>query len=126
MATVLALDVGSSSVRAQPFDEQGEPTDELRQEHYDGRDPDQIVALSRKVLDGAEPDGVSCFGHSLIPLGADGKPLTELLGWMLERSGKPGEARQAFRAADELKKFRRPDGDGPPPGDRPPPGRPIR
>ena len=86
MATVLALDVGSSSVRAQSFDEQGEPVDELRQERYDGRDPDEIVALSRKVLDGAEPHGISSFGHSLIPLDRKGKPLTELLGWRDTRS----------------------------------------
>ena len=91
MATVLALDVGSSSVRAQWFDEQGEPTDELRQERYDGRDPDEIVALSRKVLDGADPDGISSFGHSLIPLDAKGKPLTELLGWRDTRSAEAAE-----------------------------------
>ena len=91
MATVLALDVGSSSVRAQRFDEQGEPVDELRQERYDGRDPDEIVALSRKVLDGAEPDGISSFGHSLIPLDGNGKPLTELLGWRDTRSADAAE-----------------------------------
>jgi gluconokinase len=91
VATVLALDVGSSSVRAQRFDEHGEPTDELRQEHYDGRDPDEIVALSRTVLDGAEPDGISCFGHSLIPLDKHGKPLTELLGWRDTRSADAAE-----------------------------------
>ena len=88
MATVLALDVGSSSVRAQRFDGHGEPVDQLRQERYDGRDPDEIVALCRKVLDGAEPDGISCFGHSLIPLDAKGKPLTELLGWRDTRSAE--------------------------------------
>ena len=38
MATVLALDVGSSSVRAQRFDEQAEPVDERRQARYDGGD----------------------------------------------------------------------------------------
>jgi gluconokinase len=91
VATVLALDVGSSSVRAQRFDERGEPVDELRQERYDGRDPDEIVALSRTVLDGDEPDGISCFGHSLIPLDADGKPLTELLGWRDTRSADAAE-----------------------------------
>ncbi|HEX6787801.1 MAG TPA: gluconokinase [Gaiellaceae bacterium] len=91
MATVLALDVGSSSVRAQRFDEQGAPADELRQERYDGRDPDEIVALSRAVLGGAEPDGISCFGHSLIPLDGSGKPLTELLGWRDTRSADAAE-----------------------------------
>lgn len=91
MATVLALDVGSSSVRAQLFDEQGEPADELRQERYDGRAPDEIVALSRKALNGGEPDGISCFGHSLIPLDDRGKPLTELLGWRDTRSADAAE-----------------------------------
>jgi gluconokinase len=91
VATVLALDVGSSSVRAQRFDEHGEPVDELRQERYDGRDPDEIVELSRKVLEGGEPDGISCFGHSLIPLDAKGKPLTELLGWRDTRSADAAE-----------------------------------
>jgi gluconokinase len=92
VATVLALDVGSSSVRAQRFDEHGEPADELRQERYDGRDPDEIVTLSRNVLDGGEPDGISCFGHSLIPLDRDGKPLTELLGWRDTRSAAAAES----------------------------------
>jgi gluconokinase len=91
VATVLALDVGSSSVRAQRFDEQGEPVDELRRERYDGRDPDEIVALSRRVLDGADPDGISSFGHSLIPLDVKGKPLTELLGWRDTRSADAAE-----------------------------------
>ncbi len=91
MATVLALDVGSSSVRAQRFDEHGEPVGDLRQEHYDGRDPDEIVDLSRAVLDGGEPDGISCFGHSLIPLDKHGKPLTELLGWRDTRSAAAAE-----------------------------------
>jgi gluconokinase len=91
VATVLALDVGSSSVRAQRFDERGDPVDDLRQERYDGRDPDEIVALSRKVLDGGEPDGISCFGHSLIPLDGKGRPLTELLGWRDTRSADAAE-----------------------------------
>ena len=91
MATVLALDVGSSSVRAQRFDERAQPDGELRQEQYDGRDPDEIVRLARVVLDGDEPDGISSFGHSLLPLGRDGKPLTELLGWRDTRSAAAAE-----------------------------------
>jgi gluconokinase len=98
VATVLALDVGSSSVRAQRFDERGEPVDELRQELYDGRDPDEIVALSRRVLDGGEPDGTSSFGHSLIALDKDGRPLTELLGWRDTRSA--GAAARLRRRLD--------------------------
>jgi gluconokinase len=85
VATVLALDVGSSSVRAQRFDERAEPVDDLRQEHYEGGDPDEIVRLVRRAIDGRDEDvdavGTSCFGHSLVALDAHGKPLTPVLGW---------------------------------------------
>ncbi len=95
MATVLALDVGSSSVRAQRFDEHGEPVDELKQEKYAGGDPDEIVALVRTVIDGRDEDadavGTSCFGHSLIALDPDGKPLTPILGWRDTRSAAAAE-----------------------------------
>lgn len=95
MATVLALDVGSSSVRAQCFDERAEPVDELKQEKYDGRDPDEIVELVRTVIDGRDEDadavGTSCFGQSLVALGGDGRPMTELLGWRDTRSAAAAE-----------------------------------
>jgi gluconokinase len=95
VATVLALDVGSSSVRAQCFDERAEPLDELKQERYDGRDPDEIVELVRTVIDGRDEDadavGTSCFGHSLLALDAGGKPLTEILGWRDTRSAAAAE-----------------------------------
>lgn len=90
MTRVLALDVGSSSVRAQVFDERARPWDELRQEEYSGSDPDEIVALVRKAIDGRDRNvdavGVSCFGHSLLGLDGDGRPATELLGWRDTRS----------------------------------------
>jgi gluconokinase len=87
---VLAVDVGSSSVRAQLFDERGDPADELRQERYGGTDADEIVALVAAAIDGrderADAVGISCFGHSLLPLGADDRPLGPLLGWRDTRS----------------------------------------
>jgi gluconokinase len=90
VATVLAIDVGSSSVRAQRFDERAEPVDDLRQEHYEGGDPDEIVRLVRRAIGGRDGDvgavGTSCFGHSLVALDADGKPLTPVLGWRDTRS----------------------------------------
>jgi gluconokinase len=91
--TVLALDVGSSSVRAQRFDERAQPVDELRQERYGGADPDQMVQLVRSVLDGRSADAVgsSCFGHSLIALDAAGRPLTPVLGWRDTRSAPAAE-----------------------------------
>jgi gluconokinase len=95
MIEVLALDVGSSSVRARRFGERAEPVDELKQERYEGKDPDALVALVRKVIggrdEGAEAVGVSCFGHSLLALDRVGKPLTELLGWRDTRSAGAAE-----------------------------------
>ena len=92
MATVLALDVGSSSVRAQRFDERAEPVGELRRAAYVGDDPEEMVLLARAVLEGAEPDAVSCFGHSLIALDGAGRPLTPVLDWRDVRSAP--QARQ--------------------------------
>ena len=89
--SVLALDIGSSSVRARRFDERGEPSGDLRQERYDGRDPSELVRLVRSVLGGEEPDGTSCFGHSLIAVDAHGTPLTEILGWRDTRSADAAE-----------------------------------
>jgi len=95
VATVLALDVGSSSVRAQRFNERAEPVDERRQERYDGGDPDEIVRLVHEVIggrdEGVDAVGASCFGHSLIALDDAGRPLTPVLGWRDTRSGEAAE-----------------------------------
>jgi gluconokinase len=88
---VLALDVGSSSVRAQRFGDDGEPVDELKQERYDGRDPDEMVDLVRAVVAGRDAEveaaGTSCFAHSLVGLDEAGRPTTEVLGWRDTRAG---------------------------------------
>src|SRR5689334_16436126 len=89
--SVLALDIGSSSVRAQRFDDAGYPDGELRQEKYDTHDAVDVAALVRDVLDGDDPDGTSCFGHSLLALDAKGKPLTPILGWRDTRSSDAAE-----------------------------------
>jgi gluconokinase len=86
MAQVLALDIGSSSVRAQRFDARGNPDGELRQERYETNDATAVAELVRRVLGGLEPDGTSSFGHSLLALDANGKPLTPILGWRDIRS----------------------------------------
>jgi len=92
---VLALDVGSSSVRAQRFGERGEAVDELKQAKYRGDDPDEIVRLVREVVAGRDEDvdavGASCFGHSLLALDGAGRPLTPLLGWRDTRSASAAE-----------------------------------
>jgi gluconokinase len=89
--TVLALDVGSSSVRAQRFDERGEPADELRQEEYESDDPAAVAAAVGTVLEGDEPDATSCFAHSLVAVDEDWNALTPILGWRDTRSADAAE-----------------------------------
>ena len=85
MTGVLALDVGTSSVRAATFDASGEATEIARREYPGEDDPDRIVGLVREavaeVKDSFDAAGSSCFGHSLLALDGDGKPLTPILGW---------------------------------------------
>jgi gluconokinase len=89
--SVLALDVGSSSVRAQRFDERAEPDSDLRQERYSTDDPVEVAAAVRGVLDGGEPDATSCFAHSLVAVDADWHALTPILGWRDTRSAGAAE-----------------------------------
>src|SRR3954452_21836546 len=91
MSQVLALDIGSSSVRAQRFDGRAEPDGELRPEKKETSDPGEIAELCRRVLDGEEPDATSCFAHSLVAVGKDWRPLTPLLGWRDTRSADAAE-----------------------------------
>jgi gluconokinase len=89
---VLALDVGTSSVRAHVFEagaeEHGEPA---RRDYPEERDPDRVVELTSQAIheagaDGADAVGASCFGHSLLALDERGRPLTPILGWRDRRS----------------------------------------
>jgi gluconokinase len=90
---VLALDVGTSSVRADRFDASAAESGKPAKRRYVGEtDPDRVVAAARKVLDeaggpaGVDAVGASCFGHSLLPLDGAGRPLTPILGWRDTRS----------------------------------------
>jgi len=110
---VLALDVGSSSVRARVYDELGRELDAAAQRLYtadygrDGSavlDPERLVEASRQVLDearaGAPPVdavAISCFWHNLLALDASNSPLTPVLLWQDRRS-----ARQAAELAHRL------------------------
>jgi gluconokinase len=109
VATVLAIDVGSSSVRAQRFDERAEPVDDLRHEHYERGDPDEIVRLVRQAIGGRDRDaeavGASCFGHSLMALDANGRPLTPVLGWR-DRQSAGAAARLRSRIDPEAVRAR--------------------
>ena len=96
--SVLALDIGSSSVRAQRFGESGEADGELRQEKYESDDPAEIAAAVRRVLGDEEPDATSCFAHSLVAVDANWNALTPILGWRDTRS--TGEADRLARKLD--------------------------
>jgi gluconokinase len=89
--TVLALDIGSSSVRAQRFDEHGEPAGELRRAAYESGHAEEVAGLVRSLIEGAEPDGTSSFGHSLVALDSGWRPLTPILGWRDTRSAEAAE-----------------------------------
>ena len=103
MTRVLALDVGTSAVRAQVFGPDAAETEASRRNYPGETDPDRIVELAREVIDEAldgedvEAVGVSCFGHSLLALDADARPLTPILGWRDRRS-----ADAAVRLAERL------------------------
>jgi len=89
--SVLALDVGSSSVRAQRFDKRGEPAGEVRQEEYEADDPNEVAAAVHRVLSDEEPDATSCFAHSLVAVDEDWNALTPILGWRDTRSAGAAE-----------------------------------
>jgi gluconokinase len=99
--SVLALDVGSSSVRAQRFDLQGDAKGKLQQEAYETGDPDEVAAAVRRVLAVDEPDATSCFAHSLVAVDGNWNALTPILGWRDTRSA--GAAGQLARRLDAEK-----------------------
>jgi gluconokinase len=92
MTRVLAVDVGTSSVRAQIFDADAQEREPARRNYPGENDPARIVALVREAVEEAVGDesydavGGSCFGHSLLAVDEHGKPLTPILGWRDTRS----------------------------------------
>jgi gluconokinase len=112
---VLALDVGSSSVRACAFDERGrvlEGTARRTCEPRYGRDgsaeldADELVRASRAVLDETagtrDALGISCFWHSLLLIDAAGRPLTPVLLWQDRRATRQAEELAARLDADRV------------------------
>jgi gluconokinase len=100
--TVLALDVGSSSVRAQRFDQHAEAARPIRQEEYDAHGPVEVAAAVRRVLRDEEPDAISCFAHSLVAVDSEWKPLTPILGWRDTRSSGAAESLARRLDADTI------------------------
>ena len=93
MARVLALDIGTSSVRACRFDETAEEHGPIVRRDYPGEnDPGRVLAHARAAIeevggaDRVDAVGASCFGHSLLALDERGRPLTPILSWRDTRS----------------------------------------
>jgi gluconokinase len=98
VARVLAIDVGTSSVRAQLFDADAQEREPAQRKYPGENDPARIMELVREAIGevtaGSEAHdavGGSCFGHSLLPLDERGRPLTEILGWRDTRSADAAE-----------------------------------
>ena len=97
MTRILALDVGTSSVRAQLFGEGAAEESALaRRDYSTENDAARLTAAVREALEEVLPDnvdavGCSCFGHSLVALDANGDPLTPVLGWRDTRSAAAAE-----------------------------------
>ncbi|HEX7173944.1 MAG TPA: gluconokinase [Pyrinomonadaceae bacterium] len=111
---VLALDVGSSSVRAAFFDSQGDEVEGTRarvergfRTTADGGSEldaecalaeaasviDDALALApERVLAGTLAVAVACFWHSLVGVAADGRAVTPVYGWADTRAARQAEA----------------------------------
>jgi gluconokinase len=92
---VLALDIGTSSVRARLVDEEAEPTGEDARARYGGDegllDAEELLRAAEHVLHEArrgavDAVGASCFWHSLVALDERDRPLTPVLTWRDVRS----------------------------------------
>ena len=117
MADVLALDLGTSSVRGLVFDEAGQAVPGVLARRPtrlvvadDGKaelDADQVVAAAGECLDELGGQGrldgvghvaVSCAWHSVLALDAAGRPITGVLTWADTRA--VGLVEEVRRRAD--------------------------
>jgi gluconokinase len=111
---VLALDIGTSSVRAVVHDERARPiADETAQTRYEPThgefDADHLVDATRRALEQAAAGdeeiaavAVSCFWHGLLALDERGRPLTPLLTWRDTRSAEAADALRALVDAEAV------------------------
>ncbi len=108
MPRILAVDVGTSSVRAQMFGADARQDDAARREYPGENNPERLVELVREAVDeavgGVQYDavGASCFGHSLLALDERGQPLTPILGWRDTRSADAADLLASRLDADAV------------------------
>ncbi len=97
MPRILAVDIGTSSVRAQVFDADLAEAEAVRRDYAGEDDSQHVLELVRAAVDEAtrgedfDAVGCSCFGHSLLALDGQGRPLTRILGWRDTRSAAAAE-----------------------------------
>src|SRR5918997_1340014 len=84
---VLALDVGSTMIRAVVHDATATPERPTTSRLYETRDADELVELVRGTMEEhlgrerVDAVAVSCFGHSLLLLDGRGRPASRIVGW---------------------------------------------
>lgn len=112
IARILAIDIGSSSTRAEVFDAALHPIDAtFSQRTYalntgpDGRaelDPEELlqvacttIEVSTRQVSRIDAIGISCFWHSLMGIDSHGKPTTAVLMWADTRAAAAVDALMA-------------------------------
>lgn len=118
-SSVLGLDIGTSGVRAALFYEHGAEIDgaSARTNRHistaadmEEIDADELVEQVARTIDAlfvrspqsitrVELVAISCFWHSLVGIGSDGRPTTPVLGWAHTQAAKTAE--QLRRRFDE-------------------------
>jgi gluconokinase len=95
MTRVLALDVGTSSIRAAVCEEDAEPVGGVASRKYRTTDADELVDAVRDAVAEAGDDfdavGASTFGHSLLCLDGRSRPASPLYMWRDTRSDDAAE-----------------------------------
>ena len=95
MTRVLALDVGTSSIRAAVHGEDGEPAGDVASRKYQTTDADELVEEVRDAVaeagDEVDAVGASTFGHSLLCLDERGRPASPIYMWRDTRSDDAAE-----------------------------------
>jgi gluconokinase len=105
---ILAVDIGTSSVRAQVFEADLAEAEAVRRDYAGETDSLRVTELVRAAVDDATRDkdfdavGGSCFGHSLLALDGQGRPLTRILGWRDTRSAAAAEGLSRRLDADAI------------------------